>query len=77
VLVFFLFYVLTFFFFFLYSPGYPGTHSVDQAGLELRNPPASAYQVLTSYLLFLFASFSVCKHVQGKYGMYERSEDDW
>jgi hypothetical protein len=26
----------------LYSPGYPGTHSVDQAGLELRNPPASA-----------------------------------
>jgi hypothetical protein len=26
----------------LYSPGYPGTHFVDQAGLELRNPPASA-----------------------------------
>jgi hypothetical protein len=24
----------------------PGTHSVDQAGLELRNPPASASQVL-------------------------------
>jgi hypothetical protein len=23
-----------------------GTHSVDQAGLELRNPPASASQVL-------------------------------
>jgi hypothetical protein len=22
----------------LYSPGCPGTHSVDQAGLELRNP---------------------------------------
>jgi hypothetical protein len=40
-----------FFFFFpdrvsLYSPGCPGTHSVDQAGLELRNPPASASQVL-------------------------------
>jgi hypothetical protein len=43
-----------FFFFFLlvfrdrvslYSPGCPGTHSVDQAGLELRNPPASASQV--------------------------------
>jgi hypothetical protein len=40
-----------FFFFFLFvfpdrvslcSPGCPGTHSVDQAGLELRNPPASA-----------------------------------
>jgi hypothetical protein len=26
----------------LYNPGCPGTHSVDQAGLELRNPPASA-----------------------------------
>jgi hypothetical protein len=43
-----------FFFFFLvfrdrvslYIPGCPGTHSVDQAGLELRNPPASASQVL-------------------------------
>jgi hypothetical protein len=30
----------------LYSPGYPGTDSVDQAGLELRNPPASASRVL-------------------------------
>jgi hypothetical protein len=30
----------------LYSPGCPGTHSVGQAGLELRNPPASASQVL-------------------------------
>jgi hypothetical protein len=40
-----------FFFFFLdrvslCSPGCPGTHSVDQAGLELRNLPASASQVL-------------------------------
>ena len=37
----------SFFFFFqdrvsLYSSGCPGTHSVDQAGLELRNLPASA-----------------------------------
>jgi hypothetical protein len=31
---------------FLYSPGYPGTHFVDQAGHKLRNPPASASQVL-------------------------------
>jgi hypothetical protein len=39
-----------FFFFFLAfrdrvslcSPGCPGTHFVDQAGFELRNPPASA-----------------------------------
>jgi hypothetical protein len=30
----------------LYSPGCPGTHSVDQGGLELRNLPASASQVL-------------------------------
>jgi hypothetical protein len=30
----------------LYSPGCPGTHFVDQAGLELRNLPASASQVL-------------------------------
>jgi hypothetical protein len=31
---------------FLCSPGCPGTHSVDQGGLELRNTPASASQVL-------------------------------
>jgi hypothetical protein len=30
----------------LYSPGCPGTHSVDQAGLALRDPPASASWVL-------------------------------
>jgi hypothetical protein len=30
----------------LYSPGCPGTHFVGQAGLELRNPPASASRVL-------------------------------
>ncbi|GAB1293532.1 Telomere repeats-binding bouquet formation protein 1 [Apodemus speciosus] len=30
----------------LYSPGCPRTHCVDQAGLELRNPPAFASQVL-------------------------------
>jgi hypothetical protein len=30
----------------LYSPGCPGTHFVDQAGLELRDPPASASRVL-------------------------------
>jgi hypothetical protein len=40
----------TFFWFFetgfFCSPGCPGTHSVDQAGLELRNPPASVSRVL-------------------------------
>jgi hypothetical protein len=30
----------------LYSPGCPGTHFVDQAGLKLRNLPASASRVL-------------------------------
>jgi hypothetical protein len=30
----------------LYSPGCPGTHFVDQAGLELKNPSVSAFQVL-------------------------------
>jgi hypothetical protein len=30
----------------LYSSGCPGTHSVDQAGLKLRNLPASASRVL-------------------------------
>jgi hypothetical protein len=45
----------------LCSPGCPGTHFVDQAGLELRNPPASASQVLglkacatTAWLIFFF-----------------------
>ena len=28
------------------TTGCPGTHSIDQAGLELRNSPASASQVL-------------------------------
>jgi hypothetical protein len=47
---------ISFFFFFsfgvfrdrvsLYSPDSPGTHFVDQAGLELRNLPASASLML-------------------------------
>jgi hypothetical protein len=45
------YFILFFFFCFfetvsLCSPGCPGTHAVDQAGLELRNLPASASQVL-------------------------------
>jgi hypothetical protein len=63
-------FVCIFFFFFglvfqdrvsLYSPGCPRTHFVDQAGLELRNPPASASQVLglkaSATMPGLFASF--------------------
>jgi hypothetical protein len=39
---------------FLCNPGCSGTHFVDQAGLELRNPPASASQVLgLLFLLFM------------------------
>jgi hypothetical protein len=30
----------------LCSPGCPGTHFVDQTGLELRNPPVSDSQML-------------------------------
>jgi hypothetical protein len=47
-----LFFILFFYFLFfqdrvsLCGPGCPGTHSVDQAGLKLRNPPASASRVL-------------------------------
>ena len=51
--VFFFLFFFFFFFFFCFldrvslcSPGYPGTQSVDQAGLKLRNPPASASPVL-------------------------------
>ena len=47
-------FIFLFFYFFLvfrdrvslYSSGYPGTLFVDQAGLELRNLPAFASQVL-------------------------------
>jgi hypothetical protein len=45
----------------LYSPGCSGIHFVNQAGLELRNPPASASQVLgskvcatTAWLVIIF-----------------------
>jgi hypothetical protein len=41
-----LFCLFVWFGFSLYSPGCPGTHFVNQAGLELRNPPASASRVL-------------------------------
>jgi hypothetical protein len=53
----------------LYSLGCPGTHFVDQAGLELRNPPVSASQVLglkvcatTAWppFYFYFILFFVC-----------------
>jgi hypothetical protein len=47
IFILFLFFYFFIFFFFrdrvsLHSSGCPGTHFVDQAGLDLRNPPASA-----------------------------------
>jgi hypothetical protein len=49
----------------LCSPGCPGTHFGDQAGLELRILPASAYWVLRSKVCattpsFLVALLSIC-----------------
>lgn len=34
--------------------GCPGAHSVEQADLELRDPPASAFKVLTYWVLLAF-----------------------
>jgi hypothetical protein len=50
----------------LCSLGCPGTHSVDQAGLELRNPPASASRVLGLKACATTAQFkilSICMFV--------------
>jgi hypothetical protein len=62
----------------LSSPGCPGTHSVDQAGLKIRNLPASASQVLglkvctttpgsnhTNLLSMMFTGFSPPSFSQG------------
>jgi hypothetical protein len=55
-LFFFFFFFFLFFFFLFFETGFlcialavlELTHSVDQAGLKLRNPPASASRVLGS-----------------------------
>jgi hypothetical protein len=57
---------------FLCSAGCPGTHFVDQAGLELRNLPASASQVLglkvctttSAQRCFLLYTSRICKSAQ-------------
>jgi hypothetical protein len=52
----------------LYSPGCPGTHFVDQAGLKLRILPASASRVLglkvcaTMPGMLLFSFIIICKY---------------
>jgi hypothetical protein len=65
----------------LCSPGCPGTHFVDQAGLELRNPPASASRVLglkvcatTSGLIYLFLYVKIIKNdseFERQWGVWE------
>ena len=42
------------------SPGCPGTHFVDQADLELRNLPASAFKVLRLKMCAPPPSLKVC-----------------
>jgi hypothetical protein len=61
----FLFFPFFFFFFFVFRDrvslcraGCFGTHFVDQAGLELRNPPASASRVLGTTSLFSFKALA-------------------
>jgi hypothetical protein len=51
----------------LYSPGYPETHFVDQASLKLRNPPASASQVL---------GLKVCATTPGFHLLYPHIVED-
>ena len=36
----------------LCSPSCPGTHFVDQAGLELRNPPGMSSFIIDHYMMF-------------------------
>ena len=50
----------------LCSPGWPRTHSVDQAGFELRDPPGSTSRVLglkacatTAWLCWMFWTFNL------------------
>ena len=70
-------------------PGYPGTHSVGQAGLQLRNPTASASQVLglkactttarssfSIYLSFAFSLFPFIKNCNTYLVHMWKSEDN-
>jgi hypothetical protein len=56
----------------LYSPGCPGTHFVDQAGLEFRNPPASASRVLG-----LKACATIARQSQGLLFIYLKPCGSW
>ena len=50
----------------LCSPGCPETHSVDQAGLELRNPPASASRVLGLKACVITPGLELCLSLASK-----------
>jgi hypothetical protein len=74
----------------LCSSGCPGTHSVDQAGLELRNLPASASRVIKGMhhhcpgkLFFFFFNYvyvcfaclvRACSTLRGQKGMSDTLE---
>jgi hypothetical protein len=52
-------------------PDCPGTHFVDQAGLELRNPPASASQVLGLKVCATTAQRNICVLKEHSASMFE------
>jgi hypothetical protein len=56
----------------LHSPGCPGTHFVEQAVLELRNPPVSASRVLgfkaCATMPDLFLVFSLKTNYSAEHG---------
>jgi hypothetical protein len=54
----------------LYSPGCPETHFVDQAGLQLRNPPASAFRVLGLKACATMPGFLSCFEVGFRNGWF-------
>jgi hypothetical protein len=51
----------------LCSPGCPGTHFVDQADLELRNPPASASRVLGLKACATMPHYQCCSLISSFY----------
>jgi hypothetical protein len=58
--------------------GCPGTHSVDQAGLEFRNPPASVSWVLglkaCATMPGCICCFLLCKSVNLSFDKYQHSQ---
>jgi len=74
--------IYTYFFFrdkvSLCSPGCPGTHSVDQAGLKLRNLPAPASQVLgLKVCATTFQNFKIMLHLKNMYHVICQFKNEW